>query len=47
MKRPVSEIVSRLEGYDGRGFEVLSVVQNENGTYTVVVKENKEENKNG
>ena len=39
MKKPVSNLISRIEGYNDEGFEVLSIVLNGNNTYTVIVKE--------
>lgn len=39
MKKPVSDLVAKIEGYGDGGFEILSIVQNPDETITVVVKE--------
>lgn len=48
MKGVVSELVSRIEGYETR-FEVLSILKNDYGNYCVevAVKEEKDENQIG
>ena len=43
MKKPVSDLVAKIEGYGDRGFEILSIVQNPDETITVMVKVVKEE----
>ena len=44
MKKAVSDLVHRIEGYDeDKRFEIMSIEQYPDGTFGIVVKEAKEE----
>lgn len=42
MRSDVSELVSRIEGYNENKYEVLSIFKNDEGNYCVEIKVNPE-----